>query len=192
MSSLWRLLPLNSTQSQAPDRSGASHEKNLKSTEWILVFSFLLIFASLFLVAKINVYQARKTLKEQFEPVEPFLVTIEGAVGKPGVYSALPGVDLGQILKKARPKMHADLRGIDLKQEIKSPLTLHIEELKEISVIIQGAVDRPQEVLLPVRARICDLKSKISYTQAADLSFFKGRRQIKNGEIIEIPKKSVE
>jgi hypothetical protein len=64
-----------------------------------------------------------------------------------------------------------------------------VEELKELKIIVRGAVVDPGVIVMPLGARICDLKSKVVLGDEADKTFFKRRRLLKNGEIIEVPKK---
>ncbi len=172
-------------------------KNSLVSSEWFLVLSLLAILASLVILAKINVYRASVLMDVRvLAPEEPVSITIEGAVSKPGTYKVIPGSTLAQVLKKARPKTYANLKEIDLTQRVKAPHTLVIEELSEITVFIDGAVESPQELRLPPKTRICDLKSKVQFTTDADpellKAFLKKRRELKDGEILWVPKKSVE
>ncbi len=64
--------------------------------------------------------------------------------------------------------------------------------LTEITVHVRGAVLEPAQLKMPVQSRICDLKSKISLASNADRTFFRRKKRLKNGEIIEVPKKTVE
>lgn len=168
-------------------------KKSLQSSEWLLVGSLLAILASLVLVAKINLYLASETLSNfHLEPEKLIDVTISGAVLKPGVYQVSQGTLLENALKKARPKKNACLKKIDGKQMVETPLDVVLEELSEIVVSVEGAVEETAEVRLEPGARICDLKSKIRLTEEADRRFLKRRRILKDGEKITIPKKSVE
>jgi hypothetical protein len=45
---------------------------------------------------------------------------------------------------------------------------------------------------LPAKSRVSDLKSKVVLSPDADKSYFRRRRWLKNGEKIEVPKKTVE
>lgn len=69
---------------------------------------------------------------------------------------------------------------------------LVVEELTELKVLVRGAVVDPGSITMPLGARICDLKSKVILKDEADKTFFKRRRLLRNGEIIEVPKKSIE
>jgi hypothetical protein len=80
---------------------------------------------------------------------------------------------------------------LPLDQVIEEPLHLVVEEFSEIVVRIKGAAT-PVELRVPTGSRISDLKSKVSLTAEADKAFFRRKRLLKNGEIIEVPKKTVE
>ncbi len=62
----------------------------------------------------------------------------------------------------------------------------------EIRIFINGAVEKPIELIVPTGTRICDLKSKVLFTADVDKSFLKRRRKLKNREILTVPKKSIE
>lgn len=167
-------------------------KKSLTSSEWILVASLILIMASLVVIAKVNAHRASSTLAiEDLEP-EEILVTIEGAVAKPGTYSVPSGTTMESALRKARPKANANLKVLPLQQLIEAPLHLTLQELTEIAVSIRGAIAEPVEITLPAHSRICDLKSKVSFTTETDKRFFRRRRVLKDGEVVEVPKKTVE
>lgn len=120
------------------------------------------------------------------------MVTIEGAVAKPGEYWLPSGTTVAQALRKARLKPFADIQALPLKQIIEEPLHLRVEEFTEVVVSVRGAVEKPLDLTLPTGTRVCDLKSKIILTRDADKSFFRRRKLLKNGDIIEVPKKDVE
>jgi hypothetical protein len=164
--------------------------KKLFASEWLLVGSLLMILASLVVIAKVNTHKASGLLLASAPaapPVEMILVTIEGAVSKPGTYEFPVGSRMGDVLKKARPKPFANLKNLSLAERVDQPLNLKIEELAEISVQIIGAVTESVELVLPMGVRICDLKSKISLRPEADKQFFKKRRRLRDGEVLEIP-----
>ncbi len=167
-------------------------KNSLRSSNWFFSFSILLVIASFVLVAKINAHRASSVISEKVLEQEEILVTIHGAVAKPGEYKVLAGTTLGEVLQKTRPKPNANIKMIPLNELIVAPLTLEIAELSEITVWVRGAVTEPVEIVLPSNSRICDLKSKISLTHDAEKSFFKRRKRLRDGEIIEVPKKTVE
>ena len=168
-------------------------KEKIKSSEWILVGSLLLIMASLVLIAKVNAYRVATTISEKDLKQEEILVSISGAVEKPGDYTVLlSGTTYGEVVRKARPKPFADLKKISLKEPIEAPVSLVIEELTEVKISLRGAVVKPIELTVPAGSRICDLRSKISLTAEADKAFFRRRKLLKEGDVIEVPKKTVD
>lgn len=165
-------------------------QKTLRSSEWILVGSLLIIFASLLLIAKINAFRSSSSLTMQRLPAhEHWPVKIEGAVKKPGTYKAIPGTQLKQILLKSRPSRIANLKKIDLDQRIECPMEILVEEISEITIRVVGAVLEPSTLTLSPGTRVCDLKAKIHLRNDADKSLFKSRRMLKDGEILVVLKK---
>jgi DNA uptake protein ComE-like DNA-binding protein len=167
-------------------------KKTLPSSEWALVSSLLLIMASLVVIAKINAYRASSALTAKELQVEEILVTVTGAVAKPGDYKVPAGTLVESVLRKARPKLHANLKDISLKLPIEAPTHLVVEELSEITVFVQGAVEKPLKLTLPAKSRVSDLRSKVVLSAEGDKSYFRRRRWLKDGEKIEVPKKTVE
>lgn len=167
-------------------------KKSLHSSEWVLVASLLLIMASLVTIAKINATRAATTLSAYDLQPEEICITIEGAVCKPGEYKVLSGTPLHEAVRKARPKPFANLKKIPLTEIIEAPTHIEIGELSEIHISVGGAVSTPANLIVPVGTRICDLKSKVSLTAEADKAFFRRRKRLKEGEFIEVPKKTVE
>jgi hypothetical protein len=167
-------------------------KKFLHSSEWFLVASLLIIMSSLVLIAKVNTARLDPILELKEVEKVSVLVTVEGAVSKPGEYLIESGTTVGEVLRKARPKPWADLQKVNPSEIIESPRNIKVEELTEITVNVQGAVAQSVEIKLPARSRICDLKSKVSLAPRADKTFFRRRRLLKNGEIIDVPNKTVE
>ena len=167
-------------------------KKSLQSSEWFLVSSLLLIMASLILISKMSASRAASHISLNEPRQKEILVTIEGAVKKPGTYSFAVGSSIEEILKKAKPQPSADLKDLLLLGTIEKECLITVGELSEITVSVLGAVVEPLKLTLPVGSRICDLRSKIILTQDAEKSFFRRKKKLKNGEIIRVPKKTVE
>ncbi len=167
-------------------------KKSAQPSEWIVVGSLFAIMCSLLLIAKVNAYRATFSFPPDDPKQEEIMVTISGAVAKPGNYPVSAGTPVEEVVHKARPKPWANLQKIPLKQLIEKPLYIDVETLSVITVSVRGAVTTPLEITLPAKSRVCDLKSKVSLTAEADKTFFRRKRMLKNGEIIEVPKKTVE
>lgn len=165
---------------------------SLARSEWSFLAIFFLIMATFAILAKINVRRAADTLERLSPERAEILVTIEGAVKRPGTFVVKEGTPVNAILRKAQPKQYADLRKIPTKELIVRPSSWVIPELKEIHVFVEGAVLAPCELTMPLGSRVSDLKSKLLCTSDADKSFFKKKRLLKEGEKIEVPKKPLE
>lgn len=163
-------------------------QKSLRSSEWLLVSSLLLLLISFFAIARLHEHRRASQLHILSHKLhKPMDVVIEGAVAKPGVYSVLRGTVLKDVLKKSRPKRFADLRVLDLEQSVEEPMRIVVSELSVIRVFLSGAVKIPVELEVPAGTRVCQLKNKINCEPLADKGFFKSRRMLKDGEELEIP-----
>ncbi len=184
---------LNTLLPAALEAAGkASLMKSLSSSEWTLLGLFLVILVSLVVISKINSSRAADTLGKIKENQAQILVTVEGAVKKSGEYWVPEGTPVEAVLRKAGVKPNAYLKTLPLKKVVDAPLHLQVEELKEIRVSVGGAIAGPLELVLPVGSRICDLKSKVGFTSETDKTFFRRKKLLRNGDKIEVPKKTVE
>ena len=165
---------------------------SLKSSEWLLATSLLVLIASLVWVAHVNAKQASSAIATTSLVREAILVTIDGAVKKPGLYSVPLGTTVGQIVRKAKPTRDANLKLVPCKEVVDAPLHLTIEPLEEIRVVVTGAIAETLEVTLPPGSRISDLKSKVIFTQETEKTFFRRKKLLKDGDQIVVPKKTVE
>ena len=167
-------------------------EKSLPSSEWVFVGSILIVMTAFFVVAKVNAYRASSEISIAPLLKEECIVTITGAVSRSGEYTVRVGTTLEQVLKKARPMPYSNLRALPLKKIIETSLLIDVEELTEISVSIDGEVAEPVTLVLAPKSRICDLKSKVIFTDETDKTFFRKRRLLRDGDRITVPKKTVE
>ena len=119
-------------------------------------------------------------------------VTIEGEVQKPNTYFVLPGTPLLNVVKKAKPLPSSKYQKISENILVDQPHQLYFEKIPEIQVQIEGAVLKKAVLTLPVESRICDLADKIQLSSDADPRFLKRKKMLFDGEIITIPKKTVE
>lgn len=160
---------------------------SLRSTEWALAGSLLLVLLSLFVVAKIQAKHCSKGT----DSISIALVTIQiaGFVERPGVFEVARGTPFEEVLRKARPKRFANLRGLDPMSPLLQSMELTIEPLQSLRVQVQGAVAKPELIEVAPGTRICHLKQIISLAESADLTFFKKRRLLADGDVIDIPEK---
>lgn len=147
--------------------------------------------AAFVIVAKVNAWRADAQIS-QIESQKEILVAITGEVSKPGMYKVFAGTTVESALKKAKPKKFSNIKDLPLKKIIEEPLTIDVKALSEIRVKVDGEVSEPMELRLKPKTRICDLKLKLTLTKDADKTFFKSRKQLLDGEVVLVPKKTVE
>ena len=166
-------------------------KKTLHNSEWSFIFSMLIVMAAFIVITKVNKLRYQRELN-RVGVCEEVLVTILGEVRKPGVYKVVVGTPLKDIMRKAKPKKFSNLKDLLMKKNIEESTTVVVKELEEISVRINGEVESPVVLKVKPRTRICDLKSRVTLTKEADDAFFKKRKHLVDGEVIKIPKKTVE
>jgi hypothetical protein len=158
----------------------------LRSSEWLLTGSLLILLICLVVVSKTRASQVILPRAREVTMVD---VSIDGHVKKPGLYPTALGTPIGAALKKAGLKKNADLRSISLKEPILQPLSITIEYLKELSIFVEGEVQNPGNFQVPYGSRISDLKKILQLSSNADSAFFKKKRLLQDGETISVPKK---
>ena len=169
-----------------------SMQNKLHRSEWVLIFSLLAIMVSFVLVGKINAHRANISMKRLPPSGKEVIVKINGAVKKPGEYLVLEGTPVEEVLLQASLKRNANIRKVPLKKLVELPCEIYIEELEEITVYVEGEIGEAKELLLPVDSRICDVKSKILVLKTTDKSFFKSKKRLVDGAVVQVPKKTVE
>lgn len=158
----------------------------INPSERFVIGFFLILLCSFTLIAKISSWKAKNLLSEVF-PLETVHIEVSGEVLRPGVYEFPLGVSCQKVLEKAKPKKFADLSPID--QMAPAPIFLFVPPLEQIHVLIQGPGALACELSLPPGTRLSDLKSKIYLQEFADLSLFRSRKMLKDGEIIFVEKR---
>ncbi|MBI3900668.1 MAG: SLBB domain-containing protein [Chlamydiia bacterium] len=172
-------------------------DSDVKHSEWVLAVSFSLFLFTLILISQLHDSAKSSKLQKIYRDRSRLAntsctVTVSGAVEHPGSYVVPIGAPIAYILKKTRPTRFANLRDLVKDQEIRGDCSLHIEELSTIFVSVEGAVLEPCTLELPIKTRICQLKTKIRSAPHANLDFFKKRRLLKDGERVHIPSLSEE
>jgi hypothetical protein len=156
----------------------------LRFTEWILTGALLVLVASIFFISKV---QSRRFSVDTAAALPPVEVNVQGQVAKPGLYPVAIGTPLSEVILKARPGRFADLSGIDPEARVRGPLRLELKVLEKLTIAVEGEIEAPGPLTVPVGTRVCDLKKYVTVKAGADLAFFKKRRLLNNGEKITIP-----
>lgn len=158
-----------------------------RSFEWRVTSVLIAIMISLVVISKFNIYKTNcYSCDSRKISDEKIAVEISGAVAKPGVYEVRMGSPIKKILAKARPKPNANLRDIDLEAPVNASTTLEIQSLETIKVRIYFEKEFLQELEIAHSTRLSELKSKIQLPKGANLTTFKSRRLLKDGEVISL------
>ena len=145
------------------------------------------------MIAQYHAHRRASKLNFFLDSVEPMaVVSIDGAVLKPGSYSVPLGTRLGEAIKKSRPKRFADLRSVDAAFLVNADISLSIAELSAIRIRIFGPGVDEAEFEVPTGTRVCDLRAKIRWLPRGDRGVLKSRRMLKDGEEIYISEKGLD
>jgi protein involved in polysaccharide export with SLBB domain len=164
-------------------------KESLRVSEWVILSTLLFFMLSLVAIAKYNAARSRALVVELSSIQEEFLVTIRGAVKKPGIYRVVEGSTLEEVVRRAKPSPDANLEKVALNKIIDASMELEIEDFEWIRVSVSGAIAESVDLMMPVRSRICDLKERIIFIPETKKSFFKRRKLLRNGDKIEVPRK---
>ncbi len=154
--------------------------------EWIIVALFLglLLGISAFALAK-NCWNCQPPKV----PHEKISVKVTGAVAKPGTYTVSKQGGVSALLSLAEPLPNAILTEKIKIQKQGSDSILHIPCEEYTLVELVGAVCKEGEYKLPKKTRICDLPKFVEFSPDVDPSFLKRKRLLKEGELLNIPKR---
>jgi hypothetical protein len=163
---------------------------NLHTSEWVLIGTLLYFIASIIIIANLNIYWAKSNslALETHLPVE---IMVTGAVKRPGAHKITPGEKLEALLRKAGLKREADLSALDLAQRIEASGALHVPERIEVSIQVSGEVVNPGLYSFPKGSRLQDIKTKLEFTDEADLTPLKSKKILKDGQNLVITKKEM-
>ena len=161
-------------------------QKNLPVREWLS----LAIVGGAILVVISQSFLKIRLREEEVLHLPEIEITIVGEVKKPGLYKVVKGFPLLQAILLARPTPWAHLEeeyGV-----AEGARKILITPIKEVEVILKGALLQEGSYFFPVGSRLCDIKDKIPLEKRADKSFFRKRRRLKHKEKITIPFKKSE
>ena len=162
---------------------------SLHKAEWVLFLAMVLLILSSLVIAKKTSFRSLQKLRaeECSFPKQILSIEVLGCVQRPGVYKVPQGVAVRSVLRKARPKPFADLQAIFLDRILDESCSIYLPVLEKISIAVSGAVKENILIVLPAGSRFSDLKGKVVLSEDADITIFKQRRLLKNGESVVIP-----
>ncbi len=167
----------------------AQSPPSLQKSEWIFFVVILALISTVFTISKLTSARSLERLQkwEKKEPLPEVWIELAGHVKRPGKYKLRPGECLGAALRKAGLKPFADLSGIDIALLPDRCMRFDIPEARTIHIRVEGCVKEILELEVDRGSRISDLKGKIEVTADADPKFFRKRRKLREGELVEIP-----
>ncbi|MBX9743966.1 MAG: hypothetical protein K2X08_02005 [Chlamydiales bacterium] len=160
--------------------------KSISYSEWLVVSFFLILISSLVIIAKLSSWKVNSYISE-LSPAETIVVRVSGEVVREGSYEMPAGSLYRDLLQKISLKRFADISQIDLGAQI--PASLIIPRLEQVRVRIEVEGIGSQEFLLPLGTRVSELKSKVALDLMSDLTPFRSRRMLLDGEVLLIKKK---
>lgn len=95
--------------------------------EWLAV---ALLICLLLAVSTINFIQSRSTIEPPHNEITTVEVTIQGAVKNPGTYHFTKGAKMQDLIEKAEPLPHANLKRIKKDAVLKDGKTVRIPQKK--------------------------------------------------------------
>lgn len=113
-------------------------------------------------------------------------IYVKGAVTKEAIYHVRKNASLEEILAEIELKPDADLSSLKLDKILRHGQTVMIPS-HYIHITVTGAVLEEKVYTFPKKTKIRDVSSLIELHPEADLTIFKSKRQLKNGEVLEIP-----
>lgn len=114
-------------------------------------------------------------------------VVVKGAVHFPGTYQLVNEMTIGTLLKLAMVKPDADLGKMRLDTVIRKTRLVYVKEKAQITVYLTGAVKNAGAVKVNKGTTLEELLKTIDLDEDAHLEAFKGKRKLKENELIEIP-----
>lgn len=166
-------------------------ETILKTREWMAIAAIL----SVMLVLTAFVAVKHRSAASSSLSVTPSYVknrveaTVKGAVAHPGVYSLPKETTLRELLAVAELTAEADVRRFNLDKVVQQGRAIHIVSRPMITVHVMGAVQSSGEIRVPQGTRVEELVARVSLNEDADARVLKKKRKIKDGEVVNIPKR---
>lgn len=165
-----------------------SSSQQLYIHEWLAVIVLSSVLLSLALVAYIH----RDTTHLPPIPEEAFIPEIEvqvvGELTNPGTFVVKKGITFQELLSQLVLSKDADLSDLKMDAPLRRGQKIKISSLN-LKITVEGAVVYPGVVLVKKGTRVNELKSLLEIAEGADLTFFKSRRKLKDGEHLLVPRK---
>lgn len=155
--------------------------------EWAAILCILGFFAMICTLTQGSYRLAGQMSPDNEIHQETISIKIEGAVENPGIFFVSRKSTVEEALRLAKPTQFADLKKIVPGAAVKSGQRIKVPSIPLITVHIKGEVDSAGFHQMRKGTRLCDLPALLQFPESVDLSKFKKKRALKNGEVIEVP-----
>ncbi|MCE5294409.1 MAG: hypothetical protein LLF94_07320 [Chlamydiales bacterium] len=162
-----------------PQKACLGFKEKLAVTLMLLLLS---TFAAISYASKqTRLTQSQKTIQ----------ITCLGAIVKPQVVEIPCGVQVSDLLAKLELSEVADLSKLVLEERLKASRVFIIPTKGQMSLYVTGAVKEPGIIYVPETLHFNQLKQYLRLAEEADVRIFhRRRRQLCQGETVNIPSKS--
>lgn len=159
----------------------------LYTYEWAAIVSILGFIGMICAVTQIsNSGSAPSTAIYDHEKAS-MTVYIDGAVESPGMYQMPLKSTVNDLLQIAHPAPQANLKKVKLNSTLKPGQRITIAAYPQITIYLEGDVIAGAYQIRK-GTRLCDLPSLIAFPPSANMSIFKKKRVLKEGERLIVPK----
>ena len=158
--------------------------------EWVIVSLLVIAFLTLALVTQFKQAAPLPPVQNSHLLVDDsIVVTIKGAITRPGDYSFKRGARLKELLAQAEPLPEADLESIKSNSKMRDGQIIKIASQRWITIQVEGAVESPGAMRVKHGTNRNELIEQLSLLPEADVSKLQTKRLLRNGEVLQVPVK---
>lgn len=154
--------------------------------EWLAVVAIIAFIATISLTAYLREIDLPINNDAAADTID---VKVSGAVVNSRVLHVRKGALVKEILDEIELKPDADLSNLKLDKPLRQGQKVLIPS-HFIHVTITGAVREAKVYVFPKKTKIRDISALLDLDPEADLSLFKSKRQLRDGEILVVPFKN--
>jgi hypothetical protein len=160
-------------------------KSGLFDSEWLIVITLLLLMFSMAVIAQVNAFRSSSLLGDDPFPSHALCaIGVNGEVARPGVYMVPTGTSIKKVIRKSRPTPFSDLKSVDLDRGVEKSENFNIPRLTEISVVLEGLLSGPKQIIIPAGTRMSQLKEYVDLHQEGVDTPIKNRRILRDGDVI--------
>lgn len=169
---------------------GQNKKPSLMVHEWLAIATLIGMLGMLTILSVKGNQPTLSQTTENFQTAATLSVAVTGAVEKPGSYQLPKDALIHDLIIQAKPLPNANLKKINPNKMLKNGQTIHIPQIEEITIYLEGAVKRQGPYQVPKGTRLSDLPMFIEYEPDANLKSLNKKRRLKDNELIRIESQS--